>query len=62
MRKHYKSWFPAFNVARRNKAVATNTIYLDYAAIDDGSQCAQIFVGCYSLVTDVYGMKTEGIY
>jgi hypothetical protein len=59
MRKQYKSRFPTFNVTRRNETVAAGTIYLDYAAVNDGSKCAQIFVGCYSLLTDVYGMKTD---
>jgi hypothetical protein len=27
--------------------------------IDNGSTCAQIFVGRYSLVTDIYGMKSD---
>ena len=59
MRKHYKSRFPAFNVMRRNEAVATDTIFSDTSAIDDGSKCAQFFVGRESLVSDVYGMKTD---
>jgi hypothetical protein len=44
---------------RRNKPVATDTIFPDYAVVDDGSKCAQLFVGRESLVTDVYGMKTD---
>ena len=59
MRKHFKSRFPSLNVARRNEAVATDTIFSDTAAIDDGSKCAQFFVGRESLVCDIYGMKSE---
>jgi hypothetical protein len=59
MRKHYKSRFPAFNVIRRSEPVATDTIYADTPAIDNGSKCAQIFVGRDTLVTDIYGMKTD---
>jgi hypothetical protein len=59
MCKHYKSRFPAFNVIQRNNPVATDTVYSDTAAINDGSKCAQLFVGRHSLVTDVYGMKTD---
>ena len=59
MRKHYKSRFPSLNVARRNEAVATDTIFSDTPAIDDGSRCAQFFVGRDTLVSDVYGMKSE---
>jgi hypothetical protein len=29
------------------------------SAIDNGSTCVQIFVGRHSLVTDVYGMKSD---
>ena len=58
-RKHFKSRFPALNVHRRQEPVATDTVYADTPAIDDGATCAQIFVGRKSLVTDVYGMKTD---
>jgi hypothetical protein len=53
MRKHFRSRFPAFNVSRRNESVATDTIYSDTPAIDDGSKCAQAFVGRELLVTDI---------
>jgi hypothetical protein len=59
MKKHYRSPFPALNVHRRNESVATDTVFSDTPAIDNGATCAQIFVGTSSLVTDVYGMKTE---
>jgi hypothetical protein len=45
VRKHYKSRFPAMNVARQNEPVATDTIYSDVAAVDYGSKYAQFFVG-----------------
>ena len=57
--KHYKSPFPACNVHRRNEPIATDTVYSDTPAIDSGCKCAQIFVGTKTMVTDVYGMKTE---
>ena len=38
--------FPALSVKRRNKPVANNAIYSDIAAIDSGSDSAQINVGC----------------
>ena len=59
MWRHYKSRFPAFNVVRRNEDVATDTVFSDTPAIDGGEECAQLFVGRESLVTDVYGMKTD---
>ena len=58
-KKHFKSRFPAFNVRRRNEAVATDTFFADVAAVDDGSTCAQIFVGHDTLFTRVHGMKSE---
>ena len=59
LRKTYKSPFPALNVHRRNEAVATDTVYADVPAVDNGSTIAQIYAGRTSLVTDVYAMKTE---
>jgi hypothetical protein len=60
MRRHFKSRFPALNIHRHCEAVATDTVYSDTPAVDDGSTCAQLFVGHKSLVCDVYGMKTDG--
>eukprot|EP00980_Cylindrotheca_fusiformis_P004536 scaffold963_cov114-Cylindrotheca_fusiformis.AAC.2 len=59
LKKHYKSAYPALNVQRRDEPVATDTVYSDTPAIDGGETCAQLFVGTETLVTDVYGMKTE---
>jgi len=50
--KHFKSRFPALNVHQRNEPVATDTIFSDTQAVDNGLTCAQIFVGTESLVTD----------
>ena len=57
--KHYKSLFPACNIHRHNKPIATDTIYSDTPAIDSGCKCTQIFVGTKTMVTNVYEMKTE---
>jgi hypothetical protein len=57
LKKHYKSPFPAFNVYRCQESVATDTIFSNTPAIDDGSTMAQIFVGVDTLVTGVYPMK-----
>ena len=59
LKKTFKTPFPACNVHRRNEAVATDTIYSDTPAIDDGSKIAQLYVGRETLVTDVFGIKTE---
>jgi hypothetical protein len=58
LKNHYKSPYPAFNIKRRNEPVATDTIYSDTPAIDDGSKQAQFFAGTKTMFTDVYGMKT----
>ena len=58
MRKHFKSRFPAFNIPRRNEAVATDTIFSDTPAIDSGVTMAK-FVGKDTLVSDVYGMQSS---
>jgi hypothetical protein len=50
---------PGTNVSRRNEPVATDTIKADTPAVDDGSICAQIFVGRNSLVLDAYGCHSD---
>ena len=57
MKKHYLSRFPAMNVSRRHEAVATDTIYSDTPAVDNGAKIAQIFIGRESFFADVYGMN-----
>ena len=59
LKKRFKSPNPALNVHRRNKPVAMDTIYSDVPAIDDGSICAQLYVGVESLVMDIYSMKSK---
>ena len=39
--------------------MATDTIYSDTPAVDDGSKCAQLFVGKHTKFCDAYGMKTD---
>jgi hypothetical protein len=60
LRKHFKLGFPALNVHRRQEAVATDTIFSNTPAVDNSSTCAQIFVGMDTLVTDAYGIKSDG--
>ena len=58
IKKHFKSRNPVFNIPRRSEAVATDTIFSDTPAVDDGSTMAQFFCGHYTLVCDAYGIKT----
>ena len=58
-RRHYKSRFPAHNVSRRHEPVATDFVKADTPAFGCGSTAAQLFVGRNTLVTDVYGCKTD---
>jgi len=46
-------------VVRRNEPVATDTVYSDTPAVDSGAIAAQIFVGTESMVTDIYGIKSD---
>ena len=55
----YKSPCPTFNVHRRNEPVATDTVYSDTPAVDNGATSAHLFVGCTSLLADVYSMKSD---
>ena len=50
LKKHFKSRNPVFNIPRRNEPVATDTIFSDTPAINDGSTMAQFFVGKDTLV------------
>ena len=58
IKKHFKSRNPVFNIPRRSEAVATDTIFSDTPAVDDGSTMAQFFCGRDSLVCDAYGIKS----
>jgi hypothetical protein len=41
LQRHHKAQFPALNVLHRNEPIATDYIYSDTPAIDDGSTGAQ---------------------
>ena len=58
IKKHFKSRNPVFNIPRRSEAVATDTIFSDTPAVDDGSTMAQFFCGHDTLVCDAYSIKS----
>ena len=58
IKKHFKSRNPVFNIPRCSEAVATDTIFSDTPAVDDGSTMAQFFCGRDTLVYDAYGIKS----
>ena len=58
IQKHFKSRNPVFNIPRCSEAVATDTIFSDTDAVDDGSTMAQFFCGRDTLVCDAYGIKS----
>ena len=58
IKKHFKSHNPVFNIPRHSEAVATDTIFSDTPAVDDGSTMAQFFCGRDTLVCDAYGIKS----
>ena len=45
LKKHYHSPNPALNVRHHQEPVATDYVYANFPAVDDGSMGAQIFVG-----------------
>ena len=58
LKKHYRSPNPALNVHHHQEPVATDYVYADVPAVDDGSMGAQIFVGTESEVCDAQGLKS----
>ena len=58
IKKHFKSRNPVFSIPRCSEAVATDTIFSDTPAVDDGSTMAQFFCGRDTLVSDAYGIKS----
>ena len=58
IKKHFKSRNPVFSIPRCSEAVATDTIFSDTPAVDDGPTMAQFFCGHDTLVCDVYGIKS----
>ena len=56
----HKAPFPALNVHCHNEPVATDTIYADVPAIDNGSLVAQFFCGTESHFCDFYGIQMDG--
>ena len=58
IKKHFKSRNPVFNIPRRSEAVATDTIFSNTPAVDDGSTMAQFFCGHDTPVCDAYGIKS----
>ena len=57
MRKHSKSRNPTLNIPRRHEPVATDTVFSDTPAVDNGVKQAQVFVGRYTLLAEAYPMK-----
>jgi hypothetical protein len=59
LKRAFKSPNPALNVTCRQEPVACNIVYSNVPAIDNGSIASVLFVGINTLVTDVYGIKTD---
>ena len=58
IKKHFKSRNPVFNIPRCSEAVATDTIFFDTPAVDDGSTMAQFFCGRDTLLCDANDIKS----
>jgi hypothetical protein len=52
-RQHFISRFPALNVRRQNKPLATDTVWSDTPVVHNRFIAAQVFVGRLTYVTDV---------
>ena len=50
---------PALNIPQRMEAVATDQIYADVPAVDNGCTSAQFFCGWETMVCAVYPLKTD---
>ena len=62
MKETYRSPFPKLNVKERNEPVASEIVYCDTSAIDDGSKCAHALTGIKTLVSDVHVMKSNNFF
>ena len=58
IKKHFKSRNPVFSIPRCSEAVATDTIFSDTPAVDDGPTMDQFFCGIDTLICDAYGIKS----
>ena len=58
IKKHFKSRNPVFSIPRCSEAVATETIFSDTPAVDDGPTMAQFFCGHDTFVCNAYGIKS----
>lgn len=59
MKKTYRSLFLELNMKQRSEHVAADTIYSDTPAMDDSSAREKVFAGTKTLVTNVYGAKSD---
>lgn len=59
LKQFFKSSFPALNHPSRNEDVATDTIYYNTLAIDNGSTMSQLYFGLDTHISDIYSIKTE---
>ena len=58
IKHHFKPRNPVFIIPRCSEDVATDTIFSDTPAVDDGSTMSQFFCGHDIFVCDAYGIKS----
>ena len=44
---------------RRSEPATTDAVFANTPAIDNGSKCAQVFIGAKTFISDAYGMKSD---
>ena len=63
LRQQIRAPNPVLNIPRRNEDVATDSLYSDTPAIDDGSTAAQFFIGKISKFRSAHPLgKSDGNY
>ena len=58
IKNHFKPRNPVSSIPRCSEDLATDNIFSDTPAVDDGSTMAQFFCGHDTLVCDAYGIKS----
>ena len=58
IKNHFQPRNPVSSIPRCSEDLATDTIFSDTPALDDGSTMAQFFCGHDTLVCDAYGIKS----
>ena len=59
LKKHYKSPYATFNIKWRDIPGATDNMYLNTPAVENGGKYAQFFERTKTMFTSIHGMKID---